>query len=149
MELMKFCNNHPELFVAGGSEISYMIAFIQVFCALLAEVINITLLTNQHTVDHCIIHFVALEVIMEVSSLYYEALLHNKLTQILHHPPKIVNFHRNMKWEDRSFFHKCARVFFKSLRALYFGVFYYYVPFAVLFTQWFLKISHGHGNAGH
>ena len=85
MELMKFANNHPEKFVPSGSEISYMIAFIQVFTALIAEGINITLLTNQHTVDHCIIHFVALEVIMEVPSLYYEALLHNKLTMVLHH----------------------------------------------------------------
>jgi len=80
MELMKFASNHHELFVPAGSEISFCIAFIQVFCAVLAEIINITLLTNQHTVDHCIIHFVALEVIMEVSSLYYESLLHNKLT---------------------------------------------------------------------
>lgn len=46
MELMKFANNHPELFVDGGSEISFGIAFIQVFTALLAEVINITLLTS-------------------------------------------------------------------------------------------------------
>ena len=95
MELMKFANNHPELFVNGGSEISYCIAFIQVFTALVAEAINIVLLSNQHTVDHCIIHFVALEVIMEVSSLYYESLMHNKLTMVLHHPPKIVNFNRN------------------------------------------------------
>jgi hypothetical protein len=143
MELMKFCNNHPELFVAGGSEISFFIAFIQVFTAILAEAINITLLTNQHTVDHCIIHFVALEVIMEVSSLYYESLLHNKLTAILHHPPHIVNFHRNMKWEDRPCFHKFARVFFKCVRAIYVGVIYYYVPFIVIITQWFLKINHG------
>jgi hypothetical protein len=46
MELMKFSNNHPELFVECGSEISFMIAFIQVFTALCAEGINITLLTN-------------------------------------------------------------------------------------------------------
>jgi len=46
MELMKFTNNHPKLFVDGGSEISFFIAFIQVFTALCAEGINITLLTN-------------------------------------------------------------------------------------------------------
>jgi len=141
---MKFANNHPELFVSCGSEISYGIACIQVFCALLAESINIILLTSQHTVDHCIIHFVALEVIMEVSSLYYESLLHNKLTKIVHHPPAVTNFNRDMNFSDRSCFHKGARVFFKIIRALYVGIIYYYVPFVVLFTQWFLPIAGGH-----
>lgn len=141
---MKFANNHPELFVPSGSEISYCIACIQVFCALLAECINITLLTSQHTVDHCIIHFVALEVIMEVSSLYYESLLHNKLTKIVHHPPAVTNFNRNMSFGDRSIFHKFARVFFKIVRAVYVGVIFYYVPFVVLFTQWFLPIAAHH-----
>jgi len=142
MELMKFANNHPELFVPGGSEISYFIACIQVFCSVLAEVINITLLTNQHTVDHCIIHFVALEVIMEVSSLYYESLMHNKLTQILHHPPKISNHNRDLKFAERSVFHKFARIFFKAFRALYVGVIFYFVPFTVIYSQWMLKVSH-------
>jgi hypothetical protein len=142
MELMKFTNNHAELFVPGGSEISYFIALIQVSTALLAEGINITLLTGQHTVDHSIIHFVALEVIMEVSSLYYESLLHNKLTKIVHHPPKITNFNRDIVFADRSCFHKFARVFFKIFRAFYVGVIYYYIPFVIIFTQWFLPLGH-------
>lgn len=35
-------------------------------------------------------HFVALEIIMEVSNLYFESLMNNKLKVIMHHPPKLV-----------------------------------------------------------
>ena len=85
MNMMKFANNQCHLFVPNGAVISYFLGFIQASTALLTEGINVYLLTYQHSVEHCIIHFVALEVIMEVSNLYYEALLGNKLKSVLHH----------------------------------------------------------------
>lgn len=56
--------------------------------ALFCECINITLLTYQHTTDHCIIHFVALEVIMDVSNFYAESMMENKLKDFVMEAPK-------------------------------------------------------------
>ncbi len=78
--------------------------------ALLAEVINLWLLSLQHTIQHCIMHFVALEVIMEVSNYYFEALMNNKLKVIMHHPPKLHVKGDDIKFMERSCFHKVARV---------------------------------------
>lgn len=79
MNLMKFANNQPHQFVPYGSEVTYILGLCQVCSALLCEGICIYMLSYQHTVSHCIIHFVALEVIMEVSNLYFESLKQNPL----------------------------------------------------------------------
>ena len=101
------------------------------------------ILTYQHTVSHCIIHFVALEVVMDISNMYYESLKSNLLKGILHHPPKAVNHGRDIKFWGRSNFHKAARIVYKALRCLYVGVIFYFVPFSVLFLQWFTKVPEG------
>jgi hypothetical protein len=79
MKIMKFANNQCDMFVPGGAEISYTIGLIQVMTALLCEGINIVMLSYQHYVSHAIIHFVALEVIIEVSTMYLESLMDNPL----------------------------------------------------------------------
>ena len=58
--------------------------------ALTAEAINLHMLSLQHTIQHAIMHFVALHVVMEVSNLYFESLMNNKLKVIMHHPTKVV-----------------------------------------------------------
>jgi hypothetical protein len=50
MNLMKFANNQPHLFVNNGSEISFILGFCQVQSALFCEGICIYMLTYQHTV---------------------------------------------------------------------------------------------------
>jgi hypothetical protein len=74
LAIMKYSNNQQHLFVANGSQISFMIGSIQYFTGLYCQIINIYLLTFQHTVEHSIIHFVALEMIMELPKMYFEAL---------------------------------------------------------------------------
>jgi hypothetical protein len=71
---MKFANNHSYLFVDCGSEISFIIGFNQCILSIFCECINMWMLSNQHTVSHCIIHFVALEVVMELSKIFQESL---------------------------------------------------------------------------
>jgi hypothetical protein len=136
MNLMKFANNQCHQFVPGGSEIGYMLGLVQVFTALLAEGINLFLLAFQHTVSHSIIHFVALHVVMEISNLYFESLMGNKLKGVLHHAPKNERRGRDIKFSERSLFHKLARMFYKVLRCVYVGFIFYYVPFIVIFLQW-------------
>lgn len=45
MNMMKLANNQCDQFVPNGDKIAYLIGFIQVFTALVAEYINITLLS--------------------------------------------------------------------------------------------------------
>jgi hypothetical protein len=121
-----------------------MLGLIQASTALLAEGINLFMLSYQHTVSHCIIHFVALEVIMELSNLYYESLLGNKLKPVLHKAPKVEKRGKDIKFSERSLFHKVARIIYKSVRCLYVGFIFYFVPYVVLFLQWFLTPSSHH-----
>ena len=141
MAIMKFANNQCDLFVPQGSEISYMLGLLQVSTGLLCEFVNIYMLTYQHTVQHCIIHFVALEVIMEISNMYFESLKSNKLKEIMHHPPKMVTRGRDIKFAERSLFHKIGRVIYKFLRAFYVSVIFYFIPFSVIYLQWITETA--------
>lgn len=74
MALMKYANNQPCQFVESGSEISFSLGFIQFCMSVFCEAINIYLLAYQTNVEYCIIHFVALEVVMELNKIYLESL---------------------------------------------------------------------------
>jgi hypothetical protein len=79
---------------------------------------------------------VALEVIMEISNMYFESLKGNKLKEIMHHPPKCVRAGKEIKFSERSVFHKFARLLYKVLRAFYVSVIFYFIPFSVMYLQW-------------
>ena len=92
-------------------------------------------------------HFVALEIIMEVSNLYFESLIDNKLRKIMHHAPKLETKGRDIKFRDRTLFHKLGRILYKILRSIYVSLVFYFVPFAVLYLQWIMipdHSAHGH-----
>jgi len=91
MNIMKFTNNQSDLFLPNTSELAFIIGFLQCLVALYCEFINLELLIFQSKVDHAIIHFVALEVIMELPKMYFESLLDNPLSEIMHHPPKRIH----------------------------------------------------------
>lgn len=63
--------------------------------AILCQAINIYLLTYQHTVDHSIIHFVALHVIMDIPNLYLESLIGVKLREDIFEKEHIPKFYAN------------------------------------------------------
>ena len=54
----------------------------------------------------------------------------------MHHGPVADNRANDIKFSERSCFHKIARVFYKMLRTFYVGVIFYYIPFAVMLIQW-------------
>jgi len=94
-------------------------------------------------------HFVALEIIMEVSNLYFESLMNNKLKVIMHHPPKLETRGDDIKFMERSRFHKVARMIYKFIRALYVCFVFYFVPFVVIYLQWIMIPDHSGGGHGH
>jgi hypothetical protein len=87
LNIMKLANQHHYLFVEGGDKISYVLGLVQVSLALICEALNLFMLTFQSTIAHCIIHFVAFKVIVDLSNMYYESLMNNKLKSIMHSPP--------------------------------------------------------------
>lgn len=143
MELMKFANNHPDDFVQYGSEIAYLIGLAQAAIAATAEVICVTLLVNQKDVGECIVYFLALKVLIEVSKFYFESLLHVKFVDVVNHAPAITKRSVDTEFSGRSAFHKVARILFKVARGLFVSVFYYYYPFFVFFGEWDLPICKG------
>jgi predicted nucleic acid-binding Zn ribbon protein len=76
---------------------------------------------------------VALEVVMEISNMYFESLKGNLLKEVLHHPPEQVICGRDIEMKDRNCFHKCARVLYKFLRCFYVSIIFYFIPFSVMF----------------
>lgn len=72
MQIMKYCNNHEHLF--QEAYMPFLIGFMQYFTSLFATVVNVYMLAYQHTIEHCIIHFVALEVVVELPKIYFESM---------------------------------------------------------------------------
>ena len=132
MGIMKFANNHPNRFIANGSELAFLIGFGQCFTGIYCEMINCLILSFQSEIETCIVHFIALHVIMEIPNFYFESMGDNPLKKILHHPPAIDDEGRgkNIKFMDRSCFHKFARILYKCMRGFYASVFFYFIPYA-------------------
>lgn len=133
LNIMKFTNQQAHLFEGNGSKIGWFLGLNQVCSSIICEIINVYLLTYQHTVEHCIIHFVALEIIVEIGKMYLESLQGNALKAIMHHPPKRELDGKDIRFRERGCFHKFARVIYVTIRTFYVGIIFYYVPFAVLF----------------
>jgi hypothetical protein len=70
---------------------------------------------------------------MDIKNLYFESLKSNKLKEIMHHPPKIIVKGKDIKFSERSCYHKCARILYKILRSFYASVIFYFVPFSVFY----------------
>lgn len=124
--------------------------------AVICEGINLFMLTFQHTIQHCIIHFVAFEVIIELSKMYYESLMNNKLVQIVHHPPKLTpeqvgDTKAPRPFKERTCFHKMARIIYKIIRSWYISVNFYFLPYFVIYWQFLVKVDPNahHGGGAH
>jgi len=145
---MKFANNSPDSFVTYGSYVAYLLGFITMITAVVAETVNIYLLSNQHLISHCIIHFVALEVITEVSKIYFEGQEGtNKLVVLMHHHPEVHSCSRDIGFGDRNCINKILRIIYRSFRSVYVSLFFYFFPFAILFLQ-FVAAPEKEGEGG-
>jgi hypothetical protein len=116
-----------------------MLGLSQVFSAILCEYVNIYMLSFNHTIQHSIIHFVSLHVVMEVKNMYFESLKNSKLKEVMHHPPKAIHKGKDIDFSTRPLFHKFARVLYKLLRVLFVGVIFYFIPYSVLIVQFVVK----------
>jgi hypothetical protein len=144
MQLMKYICNHWDDFRQPG--IPFFIAHTSHMINLVAEFLNMYMLVYQHTVEHCIIHFVALEVIVEIPHMYMGSLIDDKLKQRIFKSQshlQVSNKGRDINfWEDRSLLSKISRIIYKSHRALYVSVLFYFAPFIVIFVYSIIDGGH-------
>lgn len=142
--LMKFVNNNPEKFVKYGDIIGFTLGFAQMITAVVASITNLYLLSFQHTVAHCIIHFVALEVITDLSKIYFEAReASDKLIEVVHKIHLKNDKHgRDIPFSERSAVHKIFRAIYRIFRSIYVSFFFYFFPFCILLMQWMQNVCH-------
>ena len=136
MVIMKYVNNHPESF--RSSNIPFFIGLMQVWTAIFAEIVNIYFLTHQPIVEDCIIYFIAFNVVIELPSLYFEAIhFDNPMLEVFHTEVIFTNKSSNIRFRDRKCFHKVFRIIYKIVRGLYVSLIFYFAPFMVLVLQFF------------
>ena len=82
MMIMKYSNNHPELFVENGSEISYSIGFLQFCLSVYTEFLNVYNLSYQKTVEACMLHLIAFKIITDLSKIYYSSINEHKIKEL-------------------------------------------------------------------
>lgn len=128
MGLRKYVGNHHELFTnpAAVTAIAFTNNLIQFF----TEALCIYLLSYQHTVEHCIVHFVALEILVELPHFYSNSLVDDKLKERIFSKLHHLHIHNKSKdidfWKDRSLLSKFSRVNYKIFRAFYVSVIFYF-----------------------
>lgn len=137
--IMKYANNQAELFHGFGSQISFMLGFMQMFISIYAQFINIYLLVNQSEVEPCIIFFVAFQVILEFMKLYLESLKDPQLVEILDKHPLVKYKGKDIR--KRSCFHYLARFVYKVVRAFYVSVIFYFIPYGVFLMMFIFTLA--------
>ena len=75
--MMKYVLNHYEDFT--HPKIALLVPFIDLNLNIIAEFLNLFMLLYQHTIEHAIIHFVALEIIVEIPHIYIHSLMDDQL----------------------------------------------------------------------
>ena len=74
--------------------------------------------------------------------MYFEAMAYHKIKEVCHHTPRVVIRGRSIALKSRSWFHIFARILYKTLRAFYVSMIFYFVPFALIyFTYKFAKVK--------
>ena len=83
---------------------------------------------------------------MELNKIYLESLTDNTLKSMLHSHVNVEKSSKDIKFSERSCFHKFARVLYKSTRSVYVSVIFYFVPFYVLYLNFkFAEVGEGEG----
>ena len=66
-----------------------------------------------------------------------------------HQAPKITRKGKDIKFSERTFANKVARILYKIIRTFFVGVIYYFVPFTVFFIQFTFEKKPTGYDSGH
>lgn len=134
LTMMKYALNHEKEFT--HPVLATLVPFVDLNINIIAEVLNLYMLLYQHTVEHAIIHFVALEIIVEIPHRYVDGLIDDKLKDLVfphgHHVLAVENKGREITFRSRTPTNKCGRFFYRAYRTLYVSFLFYFCPFIVI-----------------
>lgn len=141
MIIMKYVVNHPENFYKYW--IPFFIGYLQFQTAMFAEIVCVYLLSYQHTIEHCIVHFMALEIIVELPKVYFKSFSHdNNVTQVLDEHLIVTNKGSEMDFKKRDCLNKYLRILYKIFRGIYVSFVFYFIPFFVLAVQYYYHVDY-------
>jgi hypothetical protein len=137
--MMKYISNHSEHFT--NPHIAFTISLSDYLINICAEVMNIYMLLYQYKVDYCIIHFVALEIIVEIPGIYMNALIDDNLKARMFssHQLEVTNKGSEIQFSERSFLNKIERCIYRINRSIYVSIIFYFCPFIVVYIYRFLE----------
>lgn len=140
IKLFNFCNNQAEYFT--NESIPAACGLLQVVTSFAAELLNVTMLLGRHTVEKCIIDFVALVIVVDITQLYFSVMSSGSqggldFKTFVSTPVIKRNMSSEMKFSDRSCCQKIYRVLYKINRAIFVSVFFYFMPFMVIVLPFF------------
>ena len=135
MQLMKYALNHPKYFT--HEKIAFGITFVAFVINILAELLNLFMLLYQTTIQHCIIHLVTLEIIIEIPHIYMGSLMDDHLKDRLFEQNAHLHVHNKsstIPWSSRSMSNKLGKMIYRIFRILYVSVIFYFQPFLLMFV---------------
>lgn len=103
-----------------------------------SEIVNLWLLQSYKDVFKCIIHYVTMAVVCDLSKIYYASLGDDQLKEVFKQPVMRKNRGVEINFSDRRCFHKVARIIYKCLRAFYVSIVFYLVPFSSVLVPYFV-----------
>ena len=145
LEIFKYTVNQTDLFDPSCRGTVQFVAMFSLLINFAGELINVYNLMMQHTIDHTIIHAVALYIIIELPKIYMRSLGQDKLKHRIFQTPLVVQKRGSeIKFRDRPFKNKVYRSFYRICRILYSSVIFYFEPFFALILYRNLSYSSGH-----
>ena len=140
IKLFNFCNNQAEHF--ANELIPVTCGLLQVLTSYLAAGLSVYMLCGRKSVEKCIIDFVALVIIVDITQLYYATMSGGSqggldFKQFISKPVIKHNMSSDLYMHQRSCCQKMFRIWYKLWRAVFVSVFFYFMPFAVIVLPMF------------
>ena len=105
----------------------------------LGELTNLYMLAYQHETEHVIMHFVALEIIMELPEHYIESMIDDNIKKRIFETIEYMHSSKSSKdIESRGVINWGFRITYKILRALQVSFLFYLQPFIVVFVYFLI-----------
>jgi len=135
MDIFKYTINQCHLFSDDSEVLVQLMAFISLVINIVAEFLNIYMLTYQHNIVFVLMEVVCLEIIIELPSIYMSSLVQDKLRDRIfaHHHLAVEKKGSEIKWKDRSLTNKMFRFLYRVIRGVYCSVIFYFQPFFTLY----------------
>ena len=108
INMMHFLNTHPDNFT--GAFYPFVISLLQTFGGLIAEALNLFMLSTRSSVADCITFYVAFRVLSSVDNIYAESLSDFVLKEAIEEPLIYEREDKKTPFMQRSCLHKVIRI---------------------------------------